>query len=120
MDEDFEALLDAYLEPPANPNPVMAGVHIVWVEGDARLGVEHIAAHGVTTEEVEQVIFEFPPYVEAKRHPEVPNKTLFWGATRNDRWLLVVCDDWNEGSTRYLKPITAFEPDEGEDYWRGR
>jgi hypothetical protein len=43
---------------------------------------------------------------------------LFWGATRGDRWLFIVCEDWEENGVRILKPITAFEPEEGEAYWR--
>lgn len=58
-----------------------------------------------------------PSYVEAKRHPDFPNRTLFWGATRHDRWLFVVCEDWSEGGIRFLRPITAFEPGEGVAYW---
>ena len=119
-DDDFLALLDAYLEEPQDPNPQMANVRIVWVEGDPRIGALHIAAHGVSKDEVEQVLFEMPPIVAAKRSREHPERTLFWGATRRDRWLFIVCEDWREGSIRYLKPITAFEPDEGERYWRAR
>jgi uncharacterized DUF497 family protein len=117
---DFAALLDAYLDEPHDPNPRLANVQIVWVEDDPRLGALHIAAHGVTRDEVEQVLFEIPPNVEAKRSREHPNRTLFWGATRRDRWIFVVCEDWSEDSIRYLKPITAFEPDEGERYWRAQ
>jgi hypothetical protein len=119
-DDDFLALLDDYLDEPHDPNPRMANVRIVWVEDDPRLGALHITRHGVTKEEVEQVLFEVPPVVEAKRSREYPERTIFWEATRRDRWIFVACEDWSEGSTRYLKPITAFEPDEGERYWRAR
>ena len=47
-----------------------------------------------------------------------PNRTIFWGATRSGRWLFVSCEDCREAGKRILKPITAFEPEEGEDYWR--
>jgi len=97
-DEDFSALLDAYLDEPHDPNPRLANVQIVWVEDDPRIGALHIAAHGVTKHEVEQVLFEIPPVVEAKRSHEFPNRTLFWGATRRDRWIFVACEDWSEGS----------------------
>lgn len=119
-DAEFASLLEAYLDEPHDPNPRMVGVRVVWIEGDPGVGALHIAAHNVTKEEVEQVLFEIPPIVEAKRSREYLDRTLFWGATRRDRWLFVVCEDWIEGSTRYLKPITAFEPDEGERYWRSR
>ena len=118
-DPSFEEMLDAYLDPPVEPNPRMAGISVEWVEGDERLGALHMwKKHRVSKEEVEQVLFEVPPFVEAKRSAEQPGRTLFWGATRHDRWLFVVCEDWTVGGTRYLKPLTAFEPDEGEAYWR--
>ncbi len=116
----FLKLLDEYLDPPHDPNPAMDAVQIVWVEDDPRLGALHIVEHGVSKDEVEQVLMETPPLVEAKRSREHPDRTIFWGATRLDRWLFVACEDWTEGAVRYLKPITAFEPDEGEAYWRKR
>jgi hypothetical protein len=96
----------------------MGDVQIVWVDDDSRLGALHIAAHGVSKEEVEQVLMETPPFVEAKHSREHPGRTIFWGATRLDRWLFIACEDWTQGDIRYLKPITAFAPDEGEAYWR--
>ena len=74
----------------------------------------------MTEEEVEEVLLEIPPAVEAKRHPDFPNRTIFWGSTRASRWLFVSCEDWVEVNRRFLKPITAFEPDEGADYWRAQ
>lgn len=112
-EDEFLALLDQYLDPPAEPNRRMEGVQIIWVEGDERLGEEHMAHHGVTRKEVEQVLTEVPPFVEAKRSSQYPERTLFWGATRQDRWIFIVCEDWREGEFRYLKPITAFEPSDG-------
>ena len=118
-DFDFEEALEAYLEPPSEPHPGMTGVEIEWVEGDERLGALHmLRKHRVTQEEVEQVLFEVPPMVEARRDRDHPERTLFWGATRKDRWLFIVCEDWVEDGVRILKPITAFEPEEGEAYWR--
>jgi hypothetical protein len=119
-DDDFLALLDAYLDEPYDPNPALGNVRILWIEDDPRVGALHIAGHGISKYEVEQVLFEIPPVVQAKRSRDDPDRTLFWGATRRDRWLFVVCEDWAEGTVRYLKPITAFEPDDGERYWRTR
>lgn len=117
-DEDFLRHIDEYLAPPTDPNPEMAAVKIVWERDSPYFGARHIwENHQITEEEVEQVLLEAPPYVEARRHPDHPNRTIFWGATRNDRWILVVCEDWSEGDTRYLRPITAFEPEEGHEYW---
>ena len=82
-------------------------------------GSRHIQEkHGVREAEVEQVFLEVPPMVEARRHRDWPGRTVFWGATRRDRWLVVVCEDRKEAGIRYLKPITAFEPEGGEAYWR--
>lgn len=118
--EEFRALLDSYVDAPHDPNPAMASVRIVWIEHDAGVGALHIARHNVTKQEVEEVLFEIPPVVQAKRSRQYPDRTLFWGSTRHDRWIFVVCEDWTEDRVRYLKPITAFEPDEGEQYWRTR
>lgn len=117
-DEEFDDLLDDYLAGRNLPNPDMEDVEIEWVHGNPDFGADHIEAHDVTVEEVEQVLLEVPPEVEAKRHKDYPNRTIFWGATRAGRWLFVSCEDSNEGGKRILKPITAFEPEEGEEYWR--
>ncbi|HEY2785565.1 MAG TPA: hypothetical protein VGJ05_11385 [Fimbriiglobus sp.] len=116
-DDEFDDQLDDYLSGIGLPNPEMVDVEIVWVRGNPALGSDHIAAHDVTEAEVEEVLFEVPPDVEAKRHPDAPERTIFWGATRAGRWLFVSSEDWTDGGTRYLKPITAFEPEEGEEYW---
>jgi hypothetical protein len=44
------------------------------------------------------------------------SRTVFWGATRENRWVVVVCEDLLLGGPRQLRPITAFEPDEGVEY----
>jgi hypothetical protein len=118
-DDDFERLLDEYLDPPSDPNPEMAGVQIEWIRNQENYGSLHIRwKHKVTEAEVEEVLFEIPPYVEAKRHPTLPGRTVFWGATKKDRWLFVVCEDRKEGNQRILTPITAFPPDKAEEYWK--
>ena len=117
-DSEFDDILDDYLASRGVPNPEMENVEIEWVCGNSAFGVNHIAAHGVTTEEVEEVLLEVPPDVEAKRHRDFPNRTIFWGATRAGRWLFVSCEDCVVDGRRVLKPITAFEPEEGEEYWR--
>ena len=117
-DDELRELIENYLTPPSHANLEMVGVEIVWERNDARLGSRHIyERHGVSEEEVEEVLTQIPPYVEAKRHSEYPNRTVFWGATRYDRWLFVVCEDWAEGCVRFLKPITALEPLNGVEYW---
>lgn len=115
--EEFPDDLDDYLNG-IGPNYEMVDVEMDWVRGNPALGVDHIAAHNVTVEEVEQVLFEVPPEVEAKRHRDYPKRTIFWGCTRAGRWLFISCEDREEGGRRVLKPITAFEPPDGEAYWR--
>ncbi len=115
---EFEDDLRLYLEGLAYPNLEMANVEIVWIRGNTRYGSDHIARKGVKEHEVEEVLLEVPPEVEAKRHPDHPGRTIFWGETREGRGLFVSCEDWSEGGVRYLKPITAFEPDAGYEYWR--
>ena len=117
-DADFDRLFDDYESHEASPNLDMLDVEIDWVRGNPAFGSDHIAINNVTEEEVEEVLLEIPPAVEAKRHKDVPDRTCFWGATSADRWLFVVCEDWREGDKRFLRPITAFEPEEGESYWR--
>ncbi len=116
-DSNLARIVDNYLAVGSDPNPEMQGLEIVWERGEPGFGAKHIADHGVTEAEVEQVLLEIPPCVEAKRHPDFPNRTLFWGATRWDRWLFIVCQDWTENGVRHLMPITAFEPEEGIQYW---
>lgn len=117
-DEELRRLIDEYLDVPGDPNPEMVGVQIVWERKNPAYGSMHMwEDHRVTEEEVEQVLFEIPPFVEARRHPEHPNRTVFCGATRLRRWIFVVCEDWTDSGVRYLKPITAYEPSEGLAYW---
>lgn len=97
--------------------PRLAVALVTSVPGS--VGALHmLQKHGVSRTEVEQVLLQVPPIVEARRSPEDPGRTLFWGATRYDRWLFVVCEDIVQGGVRKLTPITAFEPEEGELYWR--
>ena len=118
-EDDFRRLIDAYLVPPADSNPEMSDVELVWIVDNPDVGALHMAEkHQVTQDEVEDVLLFMPPAVKARRSPDHPERTLFWGATRSDRWLLVVCEDVREGPIRKLTPITAFEPDDGEAYWR--
>lgn len=117
-DAEFEDDLSIYLEGLASPNLDMMDVEIVWVRGNPNYGSDHIARHGVKEYEVEEALLEVPPEVEAKRHPDHPGRTIFWGETREGRGLFICCEDWRKSGVRYLKPITAFEPDEGYEYWR--
>lgn len=118
-DEDLDDLLAEYLDGTLFPNLEMADVQIAWIEGNPNVGALHIKLdHNVEKHEVEEVLLEVPPEVEAKRCRTDSRKTYFWGATRAGRWLFVSCEDRIEGATRSLTPITAFEPEDGYEYWR--
>src|SRR5262245_5077963 len=105
-DDEFSGLLDDFLEPPGDPNSRMTDVEFVWIEDNPGHGALHMRKkHGVSKREVEEVILEVPPEVEAKRHPEEPGRTVFRGTTRHRRVLIISCEDWTEGSVRFLKPI---------------
>jgi hypothetical protein len=118
-DPEFSDELDAYLEGDLYPNLEMADVEIVWIDGNEHFGSLRMRLkHGVEKHEVEEVLLELPPEVEAKRAKDDPRKTYFWGATREGRSLFVACEDRRKGVTRFLTPITAFEPDDGYEYWR--
>ncbi len=67
--DDFEALLDEYLDPPVEGNPRYQGVRIVWVDDDPALGSRHIEEkHGVFKHEVEEVILEILRRPDARQH----------------------------------------------------
>lgn len=118
-DPEFDDLLDEYLDGRLFPNLEMADVEIVWVDNNPGFGSLHMAReHNVQKHEVEEVLLMLPPEVEAKRSKTDPRKTYFWGATREGRWLFVACEDRREKNKRLLTPITAFEPDDGYEYWR--
>ena len=75
-DEEFLRYLDEYLKPPADVNLEMAEINIIWERDSPDFGARHIREnHSITEEEIEQVIFEMPPFVETKRHPDYTNRT---------------------------------------------
>ncbi len=77
-DSDFDDFLDDYLDDEANPNFDMLDVEIVWVRGNSAYGTDHIAINNVTEAEVEEVLLEIPPEVEAPQ--EISRPYLFLGS----------------------------------------
>lgn len=116
-DEELDDLLNDYLPGRGFANPDMEDVEFEWVRGNPNYGTDHIARHGVTEQEVEEAILQTPPDVDAKQHPQYPNRTIFWGCTARGRWLFIVCEDRREGDRRLLTPITAYMPADGVAYW---
>jgi len=62
---------------------------------------DKILRHGVTPEEVEEVIWDGKPEVRKKSD----NRYLFWGQSEDGRYLFIVLDRENPG-TRYV-PVSA-------------
>ena len=60
-DDELLRLLDAYLEPPGEPNPALIGVEIIWERNNSAFGSRHILeTHRITEVEVAQVLLEIP------------------------------------------------------------
>jgi uncharacterized DUF497 family protein len=87
---------------------------ILWdVPGDEPNNVEHIAEHGVTEEEVEDVL------ATAKDRDVTPSRSSgrpsVTGATREGRTLFVVFDRYDEDGLIAIYPVTAYDPTDGAD-----
>lgn len=116
-DDDFEKLLGEYL---GTANAEMAGVELDFNEGHGdSFGADHaLIKHGVTKEQICEVLFELEA-PEEKRSLEHPARTIFWGHTRQGERVCVVClDERTEDGRRQLGLITAFH--ESEEEWRRR
>lgn len=114
-DEEFRELLAGYID---TATPEMAGVELDFADGNPDYGAMHaLGKHGVSKEEVRQVIYE-SPLPEEKRSRHAPRRTLLWGSTRRGRDITVVVHDENVEGLRRLTLITAF--DETEVEWRKR
>ena len=83
----------------------MGIVEILWTDED----IEHIARHGVTPEEVEEVLDSRPLWLKGRRHPETGLMILnAFGRTEAGRYLFVVFSPRGRGRGRC---ITAREMD---------
>jgi len=114
-DDEFRRLLLEYEKPPGDLNPEMVGVELDFHRGDPRYGALHMAGHGLSETDVWEVIFELP---EVKQRPGNVGRTEFWGTTRRDREIMVVCEDFRKEKKRYLVLITAYDHPEAE--WNGK
>jgi uncharacterized DUF497 family protein len=78
-------------------------VNAIWdLDADADGNVQHIAEHGITKEEVEEVL-EHPSGIETSRSSGWP---IAFGETSTGRVIAVVYEEIDE-ETAY--PITAYE-----------
>jgi uncharacterized DUF497 family protein len=79
---------------------------IVWPEAD----LAHIARHGVTPEEVEEVLAAGPIWRRGRTHLETGRKSLYaLGQTEAGRYLFIVFSPLGRGRARC---VTAMEMDE--------
>jgi uncharacterized DUF497 family protein len=79
---------------------------IVWAETD----VAHIARHGVTPEEVEEILTANPIWRRGRRHRATGRRGLYaLGRTEAGRYLFVVLSPLGRGRARC---VTAMEMDE--------
>jgi len=114
-DDEFRRLVGNYLDTKA---PDTANAELDMAEGCNGYGADHaMDKHGVTADEILQVVFELP-CCDEKRSKHDPARTVLWGCTRSGREIAVVVRDKPEGNKRRLTLITAF--DETEDQWRRR
>jgi hypothetical protein len=115
-DEDLDALLDRYLDPPApEQNPDYADVDI---EIDEHILEKIESKHALTETDVRDAILGAPPAVEESAHLE-PEKRVFRGVTRHGREVFIV-GVWVRSphpDRRRLRIATAFIPDD-DDYGR--
>ncbi len=114
-DDEFRRLITDYLD---TASPDTAGAELDTAEGEKGYGADHaLEKHGVTQQEIRQVVFELPS-PEKKRSKHDPARTLLWGNTRRGREIAVVVLDEVQVGKRHLTLVTAF--DETEEEWRRR
>jgi uncharacterized DUF497 family protein len=78
------------------------------LDDDPQGNVQHLAEHGVTVEEAEEVL-EQPLGTGLSRSSGRP---LVMGMTSAGRWLVVVYEEIDADT---IYPVTAYEPDHDED-----
>jgi hypothetical protein len=84
----------------------MAEVRIIWDLGDDPEGnVQHIAEHGITPEEVEEVITDRYKPAVASRSCGLP-ATFGWTSTGKHLWVIF---EYAEEDPPAIRPVIAFE-----------
>ena len=85
----------------------MPSIQIIWdLEDDPDGNVQHIAEHGVTTDEVEQVLFD--PASTAAINRSGSGNQLTFGYTDAGRYLAVVWEHVDDDPLT-IYPVTAYE-----------
>ena len=78
---------------------------ILWTDAD----VAHIARHGISPDEVEEVLVAWPVWRRGRRHPQTGRTSLYaLGQTEGDRYLFVVLSPLGK---RRARCVTAMAMD---------
>ncbi|MDP2341526.1 MAG: hypothetical protein Q8O67_11230 [Deltaproteobacteria bacterium] len=112
-DEKYDRLLERYVDaPPPNSNPEYADVDII-IAPEILAKIE--AKHGLSADDVEDIVKGMPPAVVERCHPKDDEKRVFFGFTRHGRDAFVI-GVWLPPTTRRrLRIVSTFLP-EDDDY----
>lgn len=75
-------------------------------ERDPNGNVQHIAAHNLTTEEVEDVLYS--PAIK-HGHSRTTGQTCVWGRTSTNRHIIVIYRLSESGGWTTIRPVTAYD-----------
>ena len=76
---------------------------------DERGNTAHLAEHGLTSEEVESVLFDANAMFDTS---DSSGRPLAFGHTMTDRYIVVVFEVMNLDNPLIIRPITAYEVSE--------
>lgn len=83
--------------------------YVEWDEpGDPRGNVDHIAAAGLTPEEVEDVLYAPDPDSDTSDRSGRP---VVFGITSTGKYIIVAYERTEENDVVVIRPITAYEVD---------
>ena len=81
--------------------------YVEWDEPDDPTGnVYHIAASGLTTEEVEDVLYAPDPEIDTIDNT---GREVVFGTTGSGKYIIVVYEHTEEHGVIVIRPITAYE-----------
>jgi uncharacterized DUF497 family protein len=87
-------------------------VRVIWdLDDDPDGNVQHIDEHGITTEEVEEVLFAAEDVIASNSS----GRPLTFGETSSGKYIAVVFEVVDDDPVA-VYPVTAYEPDsQGDD-----
>jgi uncharacterized DUF497 family protein len=87
-------------------DPVVIDADIIWdLEDDPDGNVQHIAEHGITVEEVEEVLHDPRTRTSVSRRTGRPQA---FGSTSTGKYITVIWDEVAD-DPRTIYPVTAYE-----------